>query len=127
MRRGGVRTLEFPVVHPPGSIVQDQPFRTLLYRYFFFGWLFKDVTRGNMFERAAAWRYNREQAHWLPLYLRRWLWWGLWFYALGGIVEIILESPVLSMLFYVPSALAVPVGAVTLAAWIGLKALPGPL
>ena len=23
-------------------------FRTLLYRYFFFGWLFRDVTRGNL-------------------------------------------------------------------------------
>ena len=40
-------------------------FRTLLYRYFFFGWLFRDVTRGNLFERAAAWRHNQAQAHWL--------------------------------------------------------------
>jgi hypothetical protein len=28
-------------------------FSTLLYRYFFFGWLFKDVNRGNLLERAA--------------------------------------------------------------------------
>jgi hypothetical protein len=107
--------------------VQELDFRTLLYRYFFFGWLFKDVTRGNLFERAAAWRHNREQAHWLPLYLRRWMWCGLFFYGLGGVVEVILESPVLSMIFYVPSALSVPVAAVTVAAWVGLKALPGPL
>ena len=40
-------------------------FGTLLYRYFFFGWLFKDVNRGNLLERAAAWRHNREQARWL--------------------------------------------------------------
>lgn len=107
--------------------MQELEFRTLLYRYFFFGWLFKDVTRGTLFERAAAWRHNREQARWLPVYLWRWMGWGLFFYGLGGVVEIILESPVLSMLFYVPSALSVPVGAVTLAAWVGLKALPGPL
>lgn len=107
--------------------MQELGFSTLLYRYFFFGWLFKDVTRGTLFERAAAWRYNREQARWLPVYLRRWMWCGLLFYGLGGVVELILESPVLSMFFYVPSALSVPVSAVTLAAWIGLKALPGPL
>lgn len=107
--------------------MQETQFRTLLYRYFFFGWLFKDVTRGTLFERAAAWRHNREQARWLPLYLRRWMWWGLFCYGLGGVVEILLESPVLSMLFYVPSALSVPIAAVTVAAWIGLKALPGPL
>lgn len=108
-------------------IVQDQAFGTLLYRYFFFGWLFKDVTRGNLFERAAAWRYNREQARWLPTYMLRWLWCGLVFYGLGGTVELILESPVLSMMFYVPSALSVPINAVIGAAWVGLKALPGPL
>lgn len=107
--------------------MQEMAFRTLLYRYFFFGWLFKDVTRGNLFERAAAWRYNREQARWLPTYMLRWMWCGLVLYGLGGTVELILESPVLSMMFYVPSALSVPVNAVIGAAWIGLKALPGPL
>jgi len=108
-------------------VVQELTFGTLLYRYFFFGWLFRDVTRGSVFERAAAWRHNREQARWLPTYLWRWMGWGLFFYGLGGVVEIILESPVLSLLFYVPSALSVPVAAVTLAAWIGLKAIRGPL
>lgn len=107
--------------------MQELTFSTLLYRYFFFGWLFRDVTRGSVFERAAAWRHNREQAHWLPTYLWRWMGWGLFFYGLGGVVEIILESPGLSLLFYVPSALSVPVAAVTLAAWIGLKAIRGPL
>jgi hypothetical protein len=107
--------------------VQELSFRTLLYRYFFFGWLFRDLNRGNLFERSAAWRYNREQARWLPVYLQRWLAWGVVLYALGGVVEILLESPVLSMLFYVPSALSVPVTAVTIAAWVGLRTLPGPL
>src|SRR4051812_49820763 len=89
-----------------GSHVQDTTFSSLLYRYFFFGWLFRDATRGTLFERAAAWRYNREQARWLPKYMGRWMAWGLSFYALGGIVELVLDSPGLSMLFYVPSALA---------------------
>lgn len=104
--------------------MQDVAFSTLLYRYFFFGWLYKDVSRGNVFERAAAFRYNKEHAYWLLTYLQRWLWCGLIFYALGGTVERLLDAPVLSLLFYVPGALSVPVNAVIAAAWIGLKVLP---
>ena len=107
--------------------MEDLAFRTVLYRYFFFGWLFRDATRGTLFERAAAWRYNREQARWLPTYMWRWLGWGLFFYLLGGVLERLFDAPTLSMLFYVPSALCVPVNAVIAAAWIGLKALPGPI
>ena len=101
-------------------------FRTLLYRYFFFGWLFKDVSRGSLLERAAAWRHNQERAHWLLTYMRRWLWCGVLLYGLGGLAELALNSPGLSAFFYVPSALSVPVNAVIGAAWLGLKALPGP-
>jgi hypothetical protein len=104
--------------------MQDLAFRTLLYRYFFFGWLYKDATRGNVFERAAALRYNREHAHWLLTYMHRWAWWGLIFYAIGGFVERVLDAPVLSMMFYIPGALSLPVNAVIGAAWLGLKVLP---
>lgn len=107
--------------------MQDTAFTTLLYRYFFFGWLYKDASRGNLFERAAALRYNKEHAHWLLTYMLRWLWCGLIFYTLGGFFEWVLESPLISMLFYVPGALAVPVNAVIVAAWIGLKVLPATL
>jgi len=101
--------------------------QTLLYRYFFFGWLFKDVSRGNVYERDAAWRHNRQQARWLPTYMRRWLWCGLSLYALGRCVEMLFDAPALSAVFYVPSAISVPVNAVIGAVWLGLKALPGPL
>jgi len=107
-------------------IVQELSFRTLLYRYFFFGWMFRDVTRGNLLERAAAWRHNQSQARWLLTYMRRWLWCGLVLYGLGGMVELLLNAPGLSAVFYVPSALSVPVNAVIGAVWVGLKALPGP-
>ncbi|MFD0666632.1 hypothetical protein ACT80S_02845 [Ramlibacter sp. MAHUQ-53] len=100
--------------------------RTLLYRYFFFGWLFRDVTRGDLIERAAAWRHNREQARWLPTYMRRWLSCGLAFYLLGMLAEVLAGSQLLSAVFYVPGALSVPVNAVIGAAWVGFKALPAP-
>ena len=106
--------------------MQELAFRTLLYRYFFFDWLFRDVSRGSLLERAAARRHNQSQAHWLLTYMRRWLWCGLVFYGLGGFSELILNAPLLSALFYVPGALSVPVNAIIGAAWLGLKALPGP-
>jgi predicted metal-binding membrane protein len=102
-------------------------FRQLLYRYFFFNWLFRDVSRGNQFERAAAWRHNQEQARWLPTYMKRWLVFGLLFYGLGALIEVGLSSPALSSLLYVPSVLSVPVNAVIVAAWAGLKTLSAPL
>ncbi|MEJ6023968.1 hypothetical protein [Ramlibacter sp. PS4R-6] len=102
----------------------DTAFHTLLYRYFFFSWLYKDASRGNLFERAAALRYNKEHAHWLVTYMIRWLWCGVIFYGLGGFAEWVLDAPVLSMLFYIPGALSVPVNAVIGAAWLGLKVLP---
>jgi hypothetical protein len=102
-------------------------FRTLLYRYFFFDWLFRDVNRGSPLERAAAWRHNRSQAQWLPTYMRRWLIGGLVLSAFGSFVELALGAPVVSAFFYVPGVLSVPVNAVIAAAWVGLKALPGPL
>jgi len=106
--------------------MQPPAFRTLLYRYFFFGWLFKDVSRGNVLERAAALRHNRAHAHWLLTYMRRWLWCGLMFYGLGGLFEWVLHAPALSAFFYIPSALSVPVNAVIGAIWLGLKTWPGP-
>lgn len=102
------------------------PLRTLLYRYFFFGWLFRDVQHGSRLERAAAWRHNRVQAQWLPTYLRRWLLGGALLYALGGFVELVIGATVLSACFYVPSALSMSVDAVIAAAWAGLKVLPTP-
>jgi hypothetical protein len=106
--------------------VQDPAFRTLLYRYFFFAWLFKDASRGSMLERAAAWRHNQQQARWLPTYMRRWLWSGVLLFGVGSLLELALDAPALSAFFYVPGALSVPVNAVIAAAWLGLKSMPGP-
>jgi hypothetical protein len=99
-------------------------FPTLLYRYFFFGWLFRDANRGSVFERAAAFRHNQQQARWLPTYMRRWLGCGLLLCAAGCLLELVLGSAALSALFYVPGALSVPVIAVAVAAWFGLRSLP---
>jgi hypothetical protein len=70
----------------------DLPFRTLLYRYFFFGWLFRDASAGSFLERAAALQFNRERRIYLPIYLRRWLGLVVLSYALGTLAESSLGS-----------------------------------
>jgi hypothetical protein len=59
--------------------------------------------------------------------MRRWLVFGALLYAAGSFVELVVGAPFASALLYVPSALSVPINAVTVVAWAGLKALSGPL
>jgi hypothetical protein len=59
--------------------------------------------------------------------MMRWLWWGLAFYALGGVTELILEAATLSTFFYAAGSLCVPFNVAIAAAWIGLKGTHGPV
>ncbi len=97
------------------------PFRALLYRYFFYAWLFQDVQKGNLWERSVAMKHNKTQAHWLPTYMRRWTVCGAGLFLLAWGVEVGLQSPVLSAFFYVPSVLTVPYNAVTAVGWFFLQ------
>jgi len=101
-------------------------FRQLLYRYWFFGWLFKDVNRPSLLERAAAWRHNQEQARWLPTYLRRWAVLTVISFAIGLLMEHGLRAPVLSAVLYMNAILGVTFNAVTSVILLGFKFLPGP-
>jgi hypothetical protein len=102
-------------------VIVDAPtFTQMLYRYWFYGWMFQDVNRGSLFERAAAKRHNRSRSRWLPTYLRRWSTLGLLSFAIGWAIERHAPTPV-ALLCFVTCVLTVPVNAVTLAAWIGLK------
>lgn len=92
-------------------------FSTLLYRYLFYGWLFRDAGRGTVWQRAAAWRHNREQARWLPTYMRRWVILGLLLFLVAWLVEVALSWPEVSAVFYVFSVLSVPFNAVTALCW----------
>ena len=102
------------------------PFRTLLYRYFFFGWLFRDVNLGSALERSAAWRHNQAQAPWLLTYMRRWFVLGALLYLSGLLVEHAFAATWLSSLLYTPWVLCVSFNTTTFIAWAGLKSMPGP-
>jgi hypothetical protein len=93
-------------------------FARLLYRYWFFGWLFRDAARGTLLEREAALRHNRERARWLPTYMRRWVVLGALCYGLGALLEGAgLDS---AWMAFVPACLAAPVLAVASAGWLVL-------
>lgn len=105
----------------------DPGFSCLLYRYFFFEWLFRDCSAGSFLERSAAWRHNRLNSKWLPRYMRRWFVLGTMLYGLGAMVEILVPSQLISAFFYVPGVMTAPVNAVIAVSWIGLKVMPPPL
>ena len=67
-------------MHDPTCDQRDalEPLRSLLYRYWFWGWLFCDASQGSVYTRHAAWRHNVAQRHHLPTYMRR------WFACVGG-------------------------------------------
>jgi hypothetical protein len=104
----------------PMEAAAPLPFRSLLYRYLFFAWLFRDAGVRDLLERAAALRHNRAMARWLPTYMRRWAVIGVAGWAIGSAVEWALGAP-LSLLFFLPSVISVPINSVILVAWIGLK------
>ena len=107
--------------------MHEPTFCNLLGRYFFFGWLFKEVASSDLFARAAVVRYNREQARWLPVYMLRWLWWGLLFCALGAAVDLLVQAPAASSLLYAVAGLSVSFNVAIVTAWVGLKGLTWPL
>jgi hypothetical protein len=101
--------------------VNELPLSTLLYRYFFFGWLFKEVGDAtDPFQRAAIVRHNHRQAAWLPTYMLRWLWASLLLYGLAGAIELLFESPVMARWFYAGSAMCLGYVVSIVTAWIGM-------
>ena len=100
----------------------DLPLSTLLYRYFFFGWLFREVddSASSLFERAAVIRHNRRQAAWLPTYMQRWLFCALLFYGLGGGCDMLFESAIPGRWCYALSAMCISFTVTIATAWVGL-------
>lgn len=99
---------------------------SLIYRYFFFGWLFKDVCKGNLYERAAAWQHNLQQARWLPVYMRRWLFVSALMYASGLALESVTAWPYMPAFFYVCMVAGLSVNAVIATSMVGFRYFPAP-
>lgn len=106
--------------------MNQEPSPSLLYRYFFFAWLFRDADRGSRLERSAAWRHNKAHSHCLLIYLKRWLVLDCSAFTAGLLSSLAFEGHWICIPFYVFFSLAIPVSSVIVVAWLGLRLLPGP-
>ncbi len=97
------------------------PLRSTLYRYLFYGWLFGDARAGSALERALVLRHNRDNARWLPVYMRRWLAIGALLTLLEIVCERTLEQPLLAAGFAVAQVLVVTFLLVTAVSWLFLR------
>jgi len=96
-------------------------FRTLLYRFVFFDWLFKDVNAArNKFERHAALQHNKYMSRYLPVYLRRWTVMATFDFGMGCLAERALQATVLSAYFFTTSCVTLAGMVVIAAAWLFL-------
>ncbi|MYM28023.1 hypothetical protein GTP58_06785 [Duganella sp. CY15W] len=97
------------------------PFRTLLYRFIFFDWLFRDVNAArNRFERHAALQHNKYMSRYLPVYLRRWSVLATFDFGLGFLFERGLQATMLSAYFFTWSCMTLAGMAVIVVAWVFL-------
>ena len=103
-------------------------FSTLLYRYFCFGWLFRDLDacQHDAFQRAAAERHNRRQAAWLPKYMLRWLVLGTLVYGVGGGLGRACDAPALAACGWAVAVVCASVAVAIAVAWLGLTRLHAP-
>jgi hypothetical protein len=96
-------------------------FRTLLYRFIFFDWLFQDVGGARTpIERHAATQHNRRMSVYLPVYMRRWSFFTVLDFALGFVVERALQATLLSAWFYTWTCITATGTVVIAVAWIFL-------
>jgi hypothetical protein len=95
--------------------------RVLLYRYFFFDWLFRDASRGSLLERQEALRFNREMSPLLLVYLRRWIALVIFSCALGASFEKGLLLDCTAAVFYCVSTASFVTAAIIARLWVGLR------
>jgi hypothetical protein len=97
----------------------ELPFRSLLYRFLFFDWLFRDVSAArNRIERHAAFQHNRRMSRHLPVYLRRWSFLTAFDFALGVLFEKVLQAGLLSAWFFTWSCVTLTGMVVITVAWV---------
>ena len=97
------------------------PLRVLLYRYFFFDWLFRDASRGSLIERESALRFNRQIRHYLLVYLRRWMAVVVFSCAAGASFEKGLSLDYAATVFYCLSTFSLIAATMIARLWVGLK------
>lgn len=97
-----------------------EPLWSLVYRYWFWGWLFRDVNDGDLLRRNASWHHNVAMRSCLRTYMWRWL---VCTAATAGVaqgVEAATATTVVPAIFYTSSVIAVVVFTLALTIWMFL-------
>ena len=97
-----------------------EPLWHLVYRYWFWGWLFVDVNTGDLLRRAAAWRHNLAQRVHLPVYMRRWCVCLVATFAIAAVIEAC-DARATAAVFYVAAILAAVIELTAGVAWVFLR------
>ena len=100
----------------------EMPFSTLLYRFMFFDWLFRDLSAArNLYERHAALQHNRRMCMYLPIYLRRWSFLTAFDFGLGMLCERALQATFLSAWCFTWSCVSLTGMVIISVAWVFLS------
>ncbi|MEO5702134.1 MAG: hypothetical protein ABIS17_06795 [Casimicrobiaceae bacterium] len=97
-----------------------EPLWSLLYRYWFWGWLFRDMNLGDSIHRQASWRHNMAMRACLPTYMGRWLTCTTASALVAQGVEASTATGVLPALFYMGSVLGSVVFTMAATIWMFL-------
>jgi hypothetical protein len=106
---------------PSSFGTRREPFLSLLYRYWFWDWLFADASQRDLLRRAAARRHNVAQRIHLPCYMRRWTACSLMWLGLGCALEHGFSHPWSIASAYTGAVLALLVLIVAATGWLLLR------
>ena len=105
------------------ALPPEDRFGQTLYRFLFFDWLFRDVSRArDLYERHAVREHNRRMSRYLPVYMRRWSVLATFDFALGFLFERVLSATMLSALFFTGSCVTITGIVVMTVLWLLLAA-----
>lgn len=108
-----------PIPHRFAPETANDSFLSLLYRFYFFDWLFADITQAKGFlERHAAWRHNLEMRKHLPAYLRRWGALAVVAFLAGSLCDRVLEAELAATCCFTGFSLTLAVMTVIAASWL---------
>ena len=105
---------------PTPAVTACEPLWHLVYRYWFWGWLFADVNTGDLLRRAAAWRHNVAQRVHLPVYMRRWCACLVAMFAVAVIIEAC-DARAAAAVFYVVAVISTVIEVTAGVAWVFLR------
>ncbi|MEP6656284.1 MAG: hypothetical protein ABJC33_03560 [Betaproteobacteria bacterium] len=109
-----------PGADPQSYGAAAEPLCSLLYRYWFWGWLFCDVNQGDVIRRAASWRHNVAVRDCLTVYMRRWLTLTVVTALTAQAIESMAATAVVPAIFYTSAIVAIVIFAVAAVAWMFL-------